>query len=252
MINQNNSLTNDHGFIGTGTPYFYPDDGSNVFFFGNPLSCKITTSADEKVRQSHRKEDAGASLDSRSIPKPAEVTLSTDTFQPLTWAMALMGKAGKVTTTAETVTDEQAKAVFNGYHQLANTDIDESTVKVKKDGQALDKESYLFNADMGLLQIKDETVANADDALTVDYQTKETTKTVIDGSKVTSFKGKIVIDGQNDVTKQKAKLTIHNVSLAVGGDFDWFSDDFNAIEMKGTASIGKNGEAPYTVELYES
>lgn len=27
----NNSTSNDHGFIGTGTPYFYPDDGTAPF-----------------------------------------------------------------------------------------------------------------------------------------------------------------------------------------------------------------------------
>ncbi len=246
-----NSVNNDHGFIGTGTPYFYPDDGSNPFFFGNPVSCKITSGAEEKVRTSHRKEDPGAALDSRSMPKPAEVSITTDTFQPHTWAMALMGEAGKQTIEPKTVADEQAKAVFDGYHQLENTNIDVDTLVVNKDGSPLDKSAYSIKAEMGLLQITDEMVATAGDDLTVNYTTEKVTKTVITGAKVTSFKGKIIIDGQNDVTKKAAKLIIPNISLAVGGDFDWFSDDFNKIEMKGTAAVGKKGEAPYTVELID-
>ena len=251
-MSNNNSVNNDHGFIGTGTPYFYPDDGSPVFFFGNPISCKISTSSDEKVRKSRRKGDAGASLDSRTTPNPAQVTISTDTFQPKTWAMAMMGQAGKVTVASQTVTAEAATAVFDGYHQLAHSDVDPSTVVVKKDDVALDSAAYTVNGSMGLLQIIDTEVAAEGDALAVDYQTRQVTKTVIEGAKVSSFKGKIIVDGTNDVTGDDAKLTIHNVSLAVNGDFDWFSDDYNAIEMVGTASVGKGGESPYKVDLYES
>ncbi|WP_230660461.1 hypothetical protein [Psychrobacter sp. I-STPA10] len=250
MNDQNNSVNNDHGFIGTGTPYFYPDDDLTVFFFGNPISCKITSSSDKKVRKSRRKEDAGASLDTRSIPNPAEVSISTDTFQPRTWAMAMSGEAGKVTKSAQTITDEAAIAIFDGYHQLANSDIDPTTVVVKKDGSVVEAEKYKINPSMGLLQIIDETAAQVGDDLTVDYKTRQVTKIVIEAAKVSSFKGKIVIDGKNDVTGEPAKLIIPNVSLSVDGDFDWFSDDFNEIEMKGTASIGKNGEPPYTIELY--
>lgn len=251
MSNFNNSVSNDHGFIGVGTPYFYPDDGSHPFFFGNPVSCKIATSSDKKIRPSRRKRDAGAALDSHVTPKPAEVTISTDTFQPKTWAMAMMGEAGKVTTSQQSVHDETAVAVFDGYHQLKHTDIDPSSMKVKKEGTPLTASQYELNASMGLLQITDPDAAQAGDELIVDYQTKQVTKLVINAAKVTSFKGKMVIDGRNDVTNQPAKLIIHNVSLAVDGDFDWFSDDFNTIEMKGTAAVGKAGEPPYVVELYE-
>lgn len=183
----NNSVNNDHGFIGTGTPYFYPDDGTAPFFFGNPVACKIKTASDTKVRQSRRKEDAGAALDSKNTPKPAEVTISTDTFQPKTWAMAMMGEAAKVTTTSVTVADEAAVAVLDGYHQLANTDIDPATLVVKKGGTALDPTTYDLQESMGLLQITDATAAQAGEALTVDYKTLTTTKTVIDGARVTSF-----------------------------------------------------------------
>ncbi len=251
MTQHNNSVNNDHGFIGLGIPYFYPADGGNPFFFGNPVSCKISASAETKTRKSHRKHDAGAALDSITIPKPAEVTISTDTFQPRTWAMAMMGEAGRKTVTAETVADEAVKAVFDGYHQLANTDIDESTLVVAKSGTPLDKTAYALDAEMGLLQITDATAATAGDDLTVNYKTMETAKTVIEAAKVTSFKGKIVINGKNQVNDQNFRLIIPNVSLAVGGDLDFHKDDFNTVEMKGTAAKGKNGEAPYTVELID-
>lgn len=247
---QNNSINNDQGFIGTGTPYFYPEDGSPVFFFGNPVTCKISASADEKVRQSRKKENAGAALDSKSTPKPTEVTIATDTFQPRTWAMGMMGTSAKVTTAAKAITGEAARAVFDGYHQLANTDIDESTVVVKKGATPIDRTKYSVNAMLGLLQITDAAAATAGDALTVDYATKQTTKTNIDGAKVTSFRGKLVIDGKNDVTGEPVIVTIHKLSVAVNGDFDFFSDDYNTIEMKGTAAVGDTG-TPYTVELYE-
>lgn len=247
-----NSINQDHGFIGTGIPYFYPDgDDSKVFYLGNPVSAAIALSSDTKTRKSKRKHDAGAILDSITTPNAPEVTLQTDTFQPLTWAMAMMGTAVDKTTTAQTIADEAATARLSGYHNLKNTDIDPTGFEVKKGGTAIDPSKYSINYDMGLLQITDASAAAEGDALTVNYKTRDTTKTVIDGARVSSFKGKVVIDGQNDVTKQRARLTIPNVDLAVDGSFDWFSDDFNSVTMKGSAAVGKNGEAPYTVELYE-
>ena len=246
-----NSITNDRGFIGTGNPYFIPEgDDSAAFYLGNPLSVKIALSSETKTRISHRKHDSGAVLDSITIPKPAEVTFETDTFQPLTWGMAMMGKAATQTSTVQTIADEPAKARLDGYHALKNHDIDPASIEVKKGGTAIPAGKYELNAEIGMLKITDETAAAEGDDLTVSYKTLTTTRTVIDGARVTSFKGKIILDGRDEVTKKRAKLIIPSVTLAVDGDFDWFSDDFNKVTMKGTAAVGKNGEAPYTVELY--
>lgn len=247
-----NSINHDHGFIGTGVPYFIPDaPDSPAFYLGNPVSVKIALSSESKSRISRRKHDAGAVLDTITTPKAPEITIETDTFQPLTWSMAMMGSAAEQTTTVQTIADEPAKARLNGYHALAHGDIDPAGFEVKKGGQTIGADKYTINYDMGLLQITDPTAAAEGDDLTVNYKTKSLKKTVIDGARVSSFKGKLVIDGQNEVTKKRAKLTIPNATLAVDGDFDWYSDDFNSVTMKGSAAVGKGGEAPYTVELYD-
>ena len=245
------SINQDYGFIGTGIPYFIPDDpDATALYFGNPISAKIALSSESKTRKSRRRHDAGAILDSNTTPNAPEVTLQTDTVPPLTWAMAMMGKAAEQETQAQTIADESAKARLNGYHRLKHGDIDPETVEVKKAGQTIDKDKYTLNAEMGMLQITNSSAAAEDDDLTVSYKTKVVKKIVIDGARVSSFKGRIEIDGQNEVTKKRAKLIIPNVTLAVDGEFDWFSEDFNSVTMKGSAAVGKNGEAPYTVELY--
>ena len=247
-----NSILNDHGFIGTGVPYFIPDDPNTpAFYLGNPVSAKIAQSSDVKTRKSRRKHDAGAILDSITTPKAPDVTIQTDTFQPLTWAMAMMGKAVDVTTTVQTVADEPAKARLSGYHKLAHGDIDPATVEVKKGGSTIAAAKYTLNTEVVLLQITDGTAAAEGDDITVSYKTLALSKVTVDGARVSSFKGALIIDGQNEVTKKRAKLTLPNVSLAVDGELDWFSDDFNSVTMKGTAAVGKNGEAPFTIELYE-
>lgn len=247
-----NSINHDHGFIGTGTPYFVPDaPDAATLYFGNPISAKIALSSETKTRKSRRKHDAGAVLDGITTPNAPEVTLQTDTFQPLTWAMAMMGTSAEQTVTAQTVADEQGKARLTGYHKLKHDNIDPDTLQVKKTGSSIDKSKYVLIAEAGLVQITDPSAASEGDDLTYDYKTKQVKKIVIDGARVSSFKGSVFIDGQNDVTKQRCKLIIPNVTLAVDGEFDWFSDDFNSVTMKGTAAVGKNGEAPYTVELYE-
>ncbi len=248
-MSKNNSVNNDHGFIGVGTPYFYPEDGE-AFFLGNPVSFTTSSSAETVNRPSKRIEDAGAALDSRTSPNPTGVKFTTDTFSPLTWAMAMMGEAAEVTTTPVVVADEAVKAKLNGYAPLANADIDPATVQVSNGGIVVDAANYTVNTSMGLLQIHADAGIAADTDLTINYTTLAVTKTNIDSNKVTSFKGKVVIDGRNEVTGKRAKITFPNLSLAVGGDFDWFSDDYNTVEMSGTAAKGSNGESPVIVSLY--
>ncbi len=246
-----NTLNQDTGFIGTGTPYFTPyTPDTATFFFGNPISAAIALSSETKERKSRKRENPGAVLDAITTPNAPQVTISTDTFIPRTWAMAMMGESANITVPAETVANEAAVARLDGYHQLANGNIDAATIAVSNGGTPLTAEQFTLNAEMGLLQVTDPAAANEGDALTVNYQTVETTKLVVDGARVSGFKGKLVIDGQNDVTKQRAKLIFPNVTLAVDGDFDWFSEDFNTVVMKGTAAVGPNGEPPYTIELY--
>ena len=148
-----------------------------------------------------------------------------------------------MTTTVQTVADEPAKARLSGYHKLAHGDIDPATVEVKKGGSTIAAAKYTLNTEVGLLQITDGTAAAEGDDITVSYKTLALSKVTVDGARVSSFKGALIM--------KRAKLTLPNVSLAVDGELDWFSDDFNSVTMKGTAAVGKNGEAPFTIELYE-
>lgn len=247
-----NSINQDTGFVGTGTPYFTPAAaGAATFFFGNPISASVALSSEKIERKSRKKENAGAVLDAITRPNPPEVTLSTDTFIPRTWAMALMGTAATVEVAAKPAADEAAVARLDGYHRLTKRDIDPATVVVKKGATTLTAAQFTLNAEAGLLQITDATAANEGDALTVNYQTKAVKKLVIDGAKVTNFKGKVEIDGKNEITGQRARLIFPNLTLAVEGDFDWYNEGYNTVVMKGTAAVGSNGEPPYTVELYD-
>lgn len=246
-----NSINQDRGFIGVGTPYFYPEGSERVLYLGNPRQARISLTSNQKTRVSHRKIDPGTVLDNDIQPSTSELTIETDTFQPLTWAMALMGTSEDKTMTVQTIADEPAKAYLSGYHQLKNRDIDPAGFEVKKGGTTIDPSKYSINYDMGLLQITDASAASDGDDLTVNYKTLASSTTVIDGARVTRFRGKIVIDGRNEVTGQRCSLTLPNVTLAVDGDFDWFSDDFNTVAMKGSAGGGKNGEPPYTVHIYK-
>lgn len=246
-----NSIANDRGFIGNGTPYFTPAaKDSATFFFGNPVSAKIALSAEVKERKSRRREDFGAVLDVITIPNPPIFTITTDTFIPRTWAMALMGEAGKVSQSAETISDTPVIARLDGFYQLAHEHIDASTFVLKKGTTTIASDHYNLNTSMGLLQITNPSAAAEGDALTASYQTKASNKMVIEGAKVNSFRGKVVIDGVDEVSHQRARLIVANVTLSVDGEFDWFSEDYNTVTMKGACAVGSNGEAPYVVELY--
>lgn len=251
MTKAHNSINNDEGFIGVGTPWFKPEGSDKVYYWGNPVSFKITPSSETIARPSRRVEDAGASLDSRTKVNPTTGEFSTDTFSPVTWALMMMGESAYVEKAAETLTNEAAVAVSDGYHQLAHEDIDASTLVVMNAGAALAAGQYELIAAMGYLRVTDTAIADGT-ALTVNYQTKAVKYLEIDGQKVTSFKGEFGINGRNEVNGRVCKCVCPNMSMAVNSEFDWFSEEHNTIVAETVLSKGKNGEAPYTIKYYDA
>lgn len=251
MAKEHNSINNDEGFIGVGTPWFKPEGSEKVHYWGNPVSFKITPSSETIARPSRRVEDAGASLDSRTKVNPTTGEFSTDTFSPVTWALMMMGESAYVEKTAQTVANEAAKAVSDGYWTLKNEDIDASTVVVKNGATTLTADKYELIAAMGALRITDPAITEGT-ALTVNYQTKAVKYLEIDGQKVTSFRGEFGINGRNEVNGRTCKCICPNMSMAVNSEFDWFSEEYNTIVAETVLSKGKNGEAPYTIKYYDA
>lgn len=244
------TLKKDDGFIGKGTPYFHAADGT-IFDMGNCTKIAVTANSNTIERKSKQRESYGSALDSVTMPEPSGVSIEYDTFTPRTWAMALMGTATKASVTAKTVTDEAITAKLGSYFALANKQIDLATVAVKNGATVIDAAEYEIVTAMGYIKFNAGGTVAEGDALTINYTTLPVEKWVIDGAKVTTFRGKLVVDGENLVDGKSATLTIPNLSLAVNGELDWYSDEFNTVTMEGTAALPDGGGAPYVVELHE-
>lgn len=106
----------DNGLLLVGTGYVRNRRVANATkeAIGNLITLKLKANSETKKRISRQKESAGSALDSVTIKDATEVSLSSDTFNKLTLAMALSGQSAELSAEAKTVTDEVVEVVKKG------------------------------------------------------------------------------------------------------------------------------------------
>lgn len=246
----------DHGFKFAGNVQVRNrrESGSGFYDIGNTTALKTNQSSETKERVSRRKETYGQALDTLKTPKPVEISLELDTFDKDNLAAAMMGASAVIPAAAVTVTDETVVIGKRGQgYKLANGNIDEATVSVKKadDDSAVDAAQYQITAAPGLIALAADSTLPDGTQLKVSYKTRASGGYKIDAAKVSELEWEIIVDGLNTVTGEKGILRIPCAKLATDGDFDWFKEDFNTASFKGTAVLADGHTAPYTFEVYK-
>lgn len=244
----------DHGFKFAGNVQVRNrrESGSGFYDIGNTTALKTNQSSETKERVSRRKETYGQALDTLKTPKPVEISLELDTFDKDNLAAAMMGASAVIP--AVTVTDEVVVIGKRGQgYKLANGNIDETTVSVKKadDDSNVDAAQYSVTAAPGLIALAADSTLPDGTQIKVSYKTRASGGYKIDAAKVIELEWEIIVDGLNIVTGEKGILRIPCAKLATDGDFDWFKEDFNTASFKGTAVLADGHSAPYSFEVYK-
>lgn len=208
-----------------------------------------------KERVSKQKGTYGSALDSLKTVKPTEIGLKLDTFDKDNLALALMGEAAVIAATAETVTGETVTIGKKGMaYKLANGNIDPATVKVKNKSNAnVDAKHLDINATLGMITILPvaDTV-NDGENITVEYKTRDSGGYKVSAATLSRLDLEIYVDGRNRVTGETGILHIPHAVLAADGSIDWFGDDFNEAEFKGTAVLASGETSTYSFTSYNN
>ena len=240
---------NDHGLIFEGDVKVrnLNQKGSGFIDIGNTTALTTQTSVETKERVSKQKGTYGSALDSLKTVKPTEIGLKLDTFDKDNLALALMGEAAVIAATAQTVTDETVTIGKKGMaYKLANGNIDPATVKVKNKSKAnVDAKHLDINATLGMITILPtaDTVNDGED-VTVEYKTRDSGGYKVSAATLSRLDLEIYVDGRNRVTGETGILHIPHAVLAADGSIDWFGDDFNEAEFKGTAVLARAKPRP--------
>lgn len=240
------------GFIGEGTLYIRRLDRPElgVVQMGNATELSVSMESEVRERISRMRENYGAVLDTVILPQSGELKIVLDDFNEENLAMVFMGALEKSKMTTQTVSDEQVDVDVDRWLNLKHGYLQESGITVKKESDdTIAAEHYEIHHRLGMIRLKDTAGVSKGDKIKVSYKTADWEAWVIQANTDSQIKCELLLDGRNRVNGADIKLHIAKATLSPSGAFNFFSDDFNTIELTGRPEVAEGSTSPFTVTV---
>lgn len=244
------ALSTAQGFIGAGDVYLqaYLAGGTmgKMIDVGNTTKLVIAPKSDIKRQISKKRATYGNPLEQLALQQPAEISMTLETVNRANLRYAFMGEDAAYTQSSGSTTNEAFAAKLDGWVQLAKEEL--SAVTIKKGATVLVAGTdYELNARLGLVMIKSTNTKSVveDDAMTADYTAAAFTGAAIRGNVQPLIRAFVLLDGLNKVDDSIGVLRVWEAVLTPTGEFDWFKDDFNTIDLGGTLSVPSGKTEPF-------
>lgn len=240
------------GFIGEGTLYIRRLDRPELGLvqMGNATELSVSMESEVKERISRMRENYGAVLNTVIIPKSGELKIVLDDFNEENLAMVFMGALTKQQMTAQTISDELVTVDLDRWLQLKHGYLQEADISVKKENDdPIAAEHYEIHHRLGMVRLKDTAGVSKSDKIKVSYKTADWDAWVIQANTDSQIKCELLLDGRNRVNGADVKLQIARATLSPNGAFNFFSEDFNTIELTGRPEVAEGATSPFTVTI---
>lgn len=240
------------GFIGEGTLYIRRLDRPELGMIqmGNATELSVSSESEVKERISKMRENYGAVLNTVILPKSGELKITLDDFNEENMAMVFQGALKREQMTAQTVSDEMVDVDLGRYLKLKHGYLEAAGITVKQANDTpIAAEHYEVHHRLGMIRLKDTAGVAKGDKIKVSYKTANWEAWVIQANTDSQIKCELVLDGRNRVNGADVKLHIPKATLSASGAFNFFSDDFNTIELSGRPEVPEGQTSPFTVTL---
>ena len=240
------------GFIGEGTLYIRRLDRPELGLvqMGNATELSVSMESEVKERISKMRENYGAVLNTVILPKSGELKIVLDDFNEENLAMVFMGALEKQKMSTQTISDELVTVDLDRWLPLKHGYVQESGITVKKENDdPITAEHYEIHHRLGMIRVKDTAGVNKGDKIKVSYKTADWDAWVIQANTDSQIKCELVLDGRNRVNGADVKLHIAKATLSPSGAFNFFSEDFNTIELVGRPEVAEGSTSPFTVTI---
>lgn len=240
------------GFIGEGTLYIRRLDRPELGLvqMGNATELSVSMESEVKERISKMRENYGAVLDTVILPKSGELKVVLDDFNEENLAMVFMGALEKQQMTTQTVSDEMVTVDLDRWLSLKHPYLQDAGITVKKDNDdTIAAEHYDIHHRLGMIRLKDTAGVAKGEQIKVSYKTADWDAWVIQANTDSQIKCELVLDGRNRVNGADVKLHIAKATLSPSGAFNFFSEDFNTIELVDRPEVAEGSTSPFTVTI---
>lgn len=244
------ALSNAQGFIGSGDLYAaLIDAAGNIgayIDFGNVTKLGIQPASEIKEQKSKKRDSYGQVLETVALQDTAQLSATLETVNRIGLRYAFMGEDAAYTQASGSVTDEAVVAKLDGWVRLAFEEV--SSVVVTNTGGTttyVAGTDYDVNTRLGMIRAKSGGAITADQALEVSYSRAAFTGAAIRGNVKPQIRARLLLDGKNLVDDSIGILDVWEVVLSTSSEFDWFSDDWNTVELQGRLKTPTGKTEPF-------
>lgn len=244
------ALSTAQGFIGAGDLYAALIDSSGnigaYIDFGNVTKLGIQPASEIKEQKSKKRDSYGQVLETVALQDTAQLSATLETVNRIGLRYAFMGEDAAYTQASGTVTDEATIAKLDGWVKLAGEEI--SSLVLTNVGATVTYvlgTDYEVNNRLGMYKAKTGGAITADQPLLADYSRAAFTGAAIRGNVKPQIRARLLLDGKNLVDDSIGILDIWEVVLSTSSEFDWFSDDWNTVELAGRLKTPTGKTEPF-------
>ena len=245
------------GFIGSGDLYIAKYNAATASFDppSGPYECdkfEISPKSEIKELSSKGRTTYGQVIESVPLNQPAEFSISLPEVNKETLVLALLGTQASTSQGSGTVTDEAVVAHLDKWTQLAHQNIAAAGLVVTNSTAAttyaLDID-YTVDYALGMIKPLAGGAITEAQALKVDYTYNAISATTISGATNAQLRAQFILNGKNMADDLPCIVRVHEAVLAASSAFDFLSDNFAKLELKGKLKTPTGKSEPFTVEM---
>lgn len=244
-------------FVGAGDLYINridPATGLSVGLAGPFYADKFAVKANTQIKEKKSKGRStyGQVIGSVALQDPAEIEITLSQTGKDGMAMALLGTASALSQGGGTITDEVIVAKHGYWVQLSKQNFQVAGFSVKHNSGSptyVLGTDYEVNYQLGMVRVLS-TGAIADGAsIKVSGTYVAFTGSKISGATQAQVRGEFILDGKNFADDKAVIVRVWQAVLSSGELFDFLSDNFGDVPLKGKMETPTGKTSPFDVEL---
>lgn len=247
-------------YLGGGDLYIDRMDPVTGLYLGlaGPFECgklEIKPNTDLKEAISRGKTTYGQVIESVAVQKPADLTVQLNELDKDALTLAFLGTNAAWTQTGGTITAQAVTAVHDKWVSLGKTNFAVAGFSVTHTSGT---PTYVLGTDydvnyrLGMIRIKSTgaILNGASVKVTGTYQSSAGTR--ISGGTQAQVRAKFILDGVNFADNLPCICTVWEAVMAPDTGFDFLSDGFGNITLKGRLKTPAGKTEPFQVDVLTS
>lgn len=244
-------------FLGGGDLYINRYDPVTGLKLGRagPFECskfEVKANTELKEQVSKGRSTYGQVIESVAIQKPADLAVTLSEMDKDGLTLALLGSQAAINQGSGTITDEVMVAVLDKWVSLSKQNFASAGFAVKHTSGTptyVLGTDYEVNYRLGMVKILSTGAILNAASLKVSGTYNAITGTQISGATQAQVRAEFVLDGVNFADNLPVIVTAHEVVMSPDSAFDFLSDGFGEITMKGRMKTPVGKSEPFTVDL---